>query len=77
MKYFIYEINLLGDKMKKIHRLNVRISDEDYLAFEKIRDALSVAGEDNSISNIMRLIIWEEFVHLRNAGRIKGGGVYE
>ena len=58
--------------MKKIHRLNVRISDEDYLAFEKIRDALSVPGEDNSISNIIRLIIWEEYVHLRKAGRIKG-----
>ena len=77
MKYFIYEINLLGDKMKKIHRLNVRISDEDYLAFEKIRDALSVPGEDNSVSNIIRLIIWEQFVHLRKAGRIKGDGMYE
>lgn len=62
--------------MKKIHRLNVRIDNEDYLAFEKIRDALSVPGEDNSVSNIIRLIIWEEYVNLRKAGRIKGG-VYE
>ena len=63
--------------MKKKHRLNVRIDDEDYLAFEKIRDALSVPGEDNSVSNIIRLIIWQEFVNLRKAGRIEGGGVYE
>lgn len=62
--------------MKKKHRLNVRIDDEDYLAFEKIRDALNIPGEDNSVSNIIRLIIWEEFVNLRKAGRIKGG-VYE
>ena len=66
----------LIDKLKKDGYARVRIDDEDYLAFEKIRDALSVPGEDNSISNVMRLIIWDEFVNLRKAGRIKGG-VYE
>lgn len=76
MKYFIYEINLLGDKMKKIHRLNVRIDDEDYLAFQKIEKALSVPGEDNSTSNILRIMIWREFVALRKEGLISCG-VYE
>lgn len=62
---------------KKTHRLNVRIGDEDYLAFQKVENALSVPGEDNSISNILRIMIWREFVALRKEGLIEGGGVYE
>lgn len=62
--------------MNKTEHLNFRISEEEYLMFRKICNALIVDGEVYNQSKVFRRVIEDEYKMLRKKGLINGG-VYE
>ena len=62
--------------MKKTQHLNFRLSEEEYLMFSKICDALMVDGEVYNQSKVFRRVIEDEYKMLRAKGLINGG-VYD
>ena len=62
--------------MNKTQHLNFRITDEEYLMFEKICGALIVDGELYNKSLVFRKMIEDEYKMLRAKGLINGG-VYD
>lgn len=62
--------------MKKTEHLNFRITEEEYLMFNKICNALIVDGEVYNQSKVFRRVIEDQYKMLRAKGMINGG-VYD
>lgn len=59
--------------MKKTNHLSFRLDDNHYLMFRKICDALIVDGEEFCYSTVIRRVLEDEYIMLRQKNLITSG----